>query len=718
MLLLLLVSMLTLAFNIQPIKTEPAFMHATREGYLIIDETPRFIIGGDVYMQIENIPTLTLAKVSGKLQILEPSNGWAIAGICKITFAFYNTGDDVEFFQSDSANRIDLEIEWMMNSTHGWGIPFWSTASYGLKLRSGENFTLTVFFDPSGWEESVPSWFVGDSPYGETVVRLVHWKKIDEDTFAYGEFGVTEIKVSLQKTTHEGDLLIDGNQTFLIENCTYIQTGNIYVKENASFVIEKAELVMNMSESWQYNIYIYDTGKLFVKNGNISTSTMFDIDLYDKTVAHIADSKIGGKWGELGYVVIEATGGSSANISIKNSEVYYVRAWSDSSNILVSNSSDVTAFSVKWLHSSLSVIKLRSGFISHWNSYKNTSIVGQCPNITIFDSSVGWSEMFFDETNALVKDSEINSLWCLTDSNVTITNTTGAWIHSLDASEVNVYNITRHQYLAPWGGKTKISLFNLRLYRLWAENFQGTIFSENVVIETVLFRDSQFYIWGNFSYVGGVHEWTDSNVTRNFNVMVMNETGHPLADAELTLFDQNNGVVWSGFSSSRGKANFNHTFLDSNYTDTLRLEAVKGASFSAKNVTFLSETPIMMVLLSPPAGMSADLVRRKAWPEHHRYLMSKDEDEYQSLYGLVKNSGNVTIPAEQYKVVWTLTTSRGVTSYETTGTVDLAPKEITTLTYSIPASELSISKYYVEAKCYYYGMAGETTKTFTFKVSE
>ena len=120
----------------------------------------------------------------------------------------------------------------------------------------------------------------------------------------------------------------------------------------------------------------------------------------------------------------------------------------------------------------------------------------------------------------------------------------------------------------------------------------------------------------------------------------------------------------------------------------------------------------------PPIGTSLDLVRRKAWPEHHHYLMSRDEDEYQTLYCLVENTGNVTIPAEWYKTVWNLTTSSGVTSYEIIGAVDLVPKEITTLTYNIPASELSIGKYHVEAKCYCYGMAGETTKTFTFKASK
>lgn len=414
------------------------------------------------------------------------------------------------------------------------------------------------------------------------------------------------VRLYENQINHIGDLIINGNQSFIIENCSYTQTGNIYVKENGTLVIKNAELVMNMSGSWQYNIYIYDTGRLIIENSDVSTPTIFDINFFDKSSGNLANSTIGGRWGRLGYVCLEIMSQSLSDIFIKNCSVYYVRTYSDSSTITVTNSSDVTCFSIEWARCNLSISNLRSGYITYWNSYKNASVVGQCSNVTIFNSTVRWAEMFFDRSNASVTNSDINSVWCLTDSNVTIGNITSAWIHTVDASKVKVYNITRHQYLAPWGGKTKISLFNVRLYRLWTENFQGTIFSENVVFETVLFRDSQFYTWGNFSGVWGAHEWTNSNVTRNFNVIVTDEMSCPLADAKLKLYDQNSNLVWSGISNVYGRTNFNLTFSDSNYTDTLRLEAVKETLFSAKNVTFLSDTPITMVLLSPPHGPKAE----------------------------------------------------------------------------------------------------------------
>jgi parallel beta-helix repeat protein len=129
-----------------------------------------------------------------------------------------------------------------------------------------------------------------------------------------------------------------------------------------------------------------------------------------------------------------------------------------------------------------------------------------------------------------------------------------------------------------------------------------------------------------------------------------------------------------------------------------------------------------------PSGMSANLVRRKAWPEHRHFVLSKDGNQtvedrhgtpgYQTLYGIVENTGNITLPAGTYKVLWNITTETGyVKSVKTFGAVDLAPGELTTLTYDVPAQDLPPDKYYVKAQCYYYyAVEGERTKTFIFTV--
>jgi len=131
----------------------------------------------------------------------------------------------------------------------------------------------------------------------------------------------------------------------------------------------------------------------------------------------------------------------------------------------------------------------------------------------------------------------------------------------------------------------------------------------------------------------------------------------------------------------------------------------------------LANSSITVVPAMIPPGMAADLVRRKAWPEHRHYDINKDEDYFLNMYALVGNTGNVTIPAEQYKVVWTITPMYpGALSMtcEATGTVDLAPRQRVILMDNISAFPVSHGQYQVKAYCYYYGVVGETTKTFRF----
>lgn len=134
------------------------------------------------------------------------------------------------------------------------------------------------------------------------------------------------------------------------------------------------------------------------------------------------------------------------------------------------------------------------------------------------------------------------------------------------------------------------------------------------------------------------------------------------------------------------------------------------------------------VKIKPTEAVSADLVQRKAWPEHRRFVLSKDGDPavddrhgtpgYQTLYGMVMNMGNVSIPHGMYWVVWTISDLIGSSTLvvETVGVIDLAPGGIAVLACDISASDLASKEYYVEAQCYYYWVAGKKVKTFSFIV--
>ena len=116
----------------------------------------------------------------------------------------------------------------------------------------------------------------------------------------------------------------------------------------------------------------------------------------------------------------------------------------------------------------------------------------------------------------------------------------------------------------------------------------------------------------------------------------------------------------------------------------------------------------------------ADLVGKSAWPEHHHYVCSKDEDEYQTLYAKVTNTG----PENLYvKVVFNLMRDDGMVYVVETDVAIVAPGVKVDLPADFgPLTVVDKAKYAVEAHCMYslYGEVfaglGDKAKSFSFAV--
>jgi hypothetical protein len=195
--------------------------------------------------------------VAGDLEILEPINGSTIAGQVVITFTIENTGDYVEFLQGDSSNRIDLEIEYRPTGgeAYSWGIMFWSTSCCELTLRSREKYEQTLVYDPSKYEGTVPPDFVGDAPYGQTTMRLVHWKRMGEG-YGYGEFGVTEINVTLLPAD------------------TQPPTISILAPQNTTYTTTSIPLIFAVNESAHWIGYSLDNQANVTIAGNMTLTNL------------------------------------------------------------------------------------------------------------------------------------------------------------------------------------------------------------------------------------------------------------------------------------------------------------------------------------------------------------------------------------------------------------------------------------------------------------
>ena len=71
---------------------------------------------------------------------------------------------------------------------------------------------------------------------------------------------------------HRGDLVIEANQTFTIEDRSYNQDGDIIVKDNAPLLIENAELTIDQRDRIR-RIVLEDSTHLVIKDAQLNVIT-------------------------------------------------------------------------------------------------------------------------------------------------------------------------------------------------------------------------------------------------------------------------------------------------------------------------------------------------------------------------------------------------------------------------------------------------------------
>lgn len=100
---------------------------------------------------------------------------------------------------------------------------------------------------------------------------------------------------------HKGDLIVKGNEVFVIKNSMYVQNGNIVVKDNATLIIDHATLVISQTVHYQHNITIRDHGKLKIIHAKITPPSdnykLYTVYLLDFAKIEITGSSVTGAEG-------------------------------------------------------------------------------------------------------------------------------------------------------------------------------------------------------------------------------------------------------------------------------------------------------------------------------------------------------------------------------------------------------------------------------------
>ena len=404
--------------------------------------------------------------------------------------------------------------------------------------------------------------------------------------------------------THEGDLIIDGTQEYIIESCRYIQTGNILVKDTARLSITNAMLMLNQNYRMEYEIQVEDYAELKINSTEIVSEFGCFIHFWDDSKANLNNSTLIG-------VQVEG----SSEVMINNSQIQCFGSEAGNSQTLISNS-HLSSISLWFEEYSIAQMDyLKPGLVKYWSLRVNETVIGE-REVALENTWVeGWTIRLVPESIVKVSNStlqdlsiDLHSTSCHIDNlkpglhyhwnlnAIELVNTYvekyGLHVHS------NVVSIANSEIYIGLFGSSNVSLTNSTIvFGIAAEEYKGTLFLNQTTwkggFEII---KSAFFVYGGINLTNVSVEWVSSNVTRNYNLIVRNISDIPVDNVELTVFNVNDTVIWNGFTDNLGEASFNLTFTDNNHTDTLRLEAVKGNYSATIDIGFLSDTPVVLTL--------------------------------------------------------------------------------------------------------------------------
>lgn len=406
---------------------------------------------------------------------------------------------------------------------------------------------------------------------------------------------------------HEGDLIIDGTQTYVIENCAYIQTGDIYVKDKARLLVENATLVLIMQYDDQNNIYIQDYAIAEIDNSSVKIEYWSaSLRLSEQAKANITHSAFD-------HVGIVSWG--SSRVVITNSTLPELSFW-EASQVLVQNASVTWTINLDFYFPHIVHLDgLEAGYYQYWNLHRNETVQNVLYDLTVQNSLVAWSLRMHDDAAVEVFNCKIEAMRILLHHAAEIENISleyyGNWTfrslvlknsyvknHWFIGVDNTMASIENCQLRLGSSGNSCISIAKSSIdwFTTYPDSFLSLGFYEAALTDYLAIVDSGVYIYGNVTFSLGTLSFFSSNITRNYNVIARDMSGGLMENVELSLFDQNDTVVWNGVTDSLGQASFNLTFTDMNYTDTLRLEAAKGNYSATMNVGFLSDTPVILTM--------------------------------------------------------------------------------------------------------------------------
>ena len=453
-------------------------------------------------------------------------------------------------------------------------------------------------------------------------------------------------------TSHEGDIVLTGDDVLVIEDTTYTQTGNIFVRDNATLTLQNAEFIVNVSYHEEFGFEVSENGRLEVINSTIHTSIpgeVVGIYVIDEATIIVQDSSLaeGGVSFNFGYrssyEIVQLFRGNATISNTNFHALSFVLSPSAGGIISVSNS-EGNSFGLNFrdnYHGDFS--DLRPGLFEDWTynddniniTFKNTSFnsvsaASDGPSQVVFRSSeifqfapyAALPTISMKAIDSIIHQvplglwrvsaelwglkTGMHSYWKLSDHatgdslpELVLENTeikTG-WLVSGRASNLSIDDSIIER-LGPYGADNNFTVTNSVVNLLMLYNATNSVLNfDNTTIKVfdAYVPPNYVVIEGNISFTqdAEIKNWYSPSIARRiYPVLLTDINGNTISGASLSLYSKDDVLLWSGQADNQGKASFEIEFNDDNYSDSWRLVIEYDGNSINKEIKFLSSTPI------------------------------------------------------------------------------------------------------------------------------
>jgi len=443
----------------------------------------------------------------------------------------------------------------------------------------------------------------------------------------------SDVNCPSEWTIHEGDLVIRGGETRVIENEKFFQKGNVYVQDKGTLIIRDTEFMMARGDVPTVHVYFFvdPGGKLIIEKsrvyppaggteaGLVCVMNRGEVQLTDsQTMIHYFDMSEGAKFTMVNSEMVNPIGGllqiTGGNTRVVNSTIgalglfvpagarltvdglhsgVYLESWSVRDLIRGVNY-DLMLEKTTILKDDL------SGELKH-GPYERGWIFFLDPNCHARISNSELRKVFIEIQggSAEFRDLKVGLPTSLAYRDIVLRDVVvmGQWPFTVDNAQLTITN-SNYLFLQPSGFST-VRLVNSHVVELIPRDFFGSLICDAARWTTAgeIIGGMPYHSGANrFTIKGSLQtdrslrqslQWKGAEVTREYEVVVTNMAGQPVKGATVKVGDMTYNT------DHEGKARFSLVFNETNYNIDTTLESLwEGRPIIQRDIDFFTETPI------------------------------------------------------------------------------------------------------------------------------